>query len=105
MLATIKPTVGRISHHGILPLTADQDTAGPMGAHRDVAILMGVLGCCAGHGPATKTCAPPPATAVPQGGAQRRAHRRSRVLLRRDRGEGAPRSGSRRAAAAVMARS
>jgi len=30
MLVTIKPTVGRISRHGIIPLTADQDTAGPM---------------------------------------------------------------------------
>src|SRR6266581_1533326 len=30
MLVAIKPTVGRISRHGIIPLTADQDTAGPM---------------------------------------------------------------------------
>ena len=28
----IKPTVGRISRYGIIPITADQDTAGPDGA-------------------------------------------------------------------------
>ena len=63
MLATIKPTVGRISRYGILPLTADQDTAGPMGRTvADVAILMGVLESAAPdpHDPATKTCTPPP---------------------------------------------
>ena len=63
MLATIKPTVGRISRYGILPLTADQDTAGPMGRTvADVAILMGVLEGAAPdpHDPATKTCPPPP---------------------------------------------
>ncbi|HPK71823.1 MAG TPA: amidase family protein, partial [Vicinamibacterales bacterium] len=30
MLVGIKPTVGRISRHGVIPITADQDTAGPM---------------------------------------------------------------------------
>ncbi|HYK14432.1 MAG TPA: amidase family protein [Burkholderiales bacterium] len=63
MLATIKPTVGRISRYGILPLTADQDTAGPMGRTvADVAILMGVLEGAAPdpHDPATKTCTAPP---------------------------------------------
>src|SRR4029077_10184865 len=30
MLVGIKPTVGRISRYGIIPTTADQDTAGPM---------------------------------------------------------------------------
>ena len=30
MLAAIKPTVGLVSRHGIIPITADQDTAGPM---------------------------------------------------------------------------
>ncbi len=29
-LVGIKPTLGRISRHGIIPITADQDTAGPM---------------------------------------------------------------------------
>jgi amidase len=44
MLVAIKPTVGRISRHGIIPLTLDQDTAGPMArAVADAAILLGVL--------------------------------------------------------------
>ena len=30
MLAAVKPTVGRISRYGVIPITADQDTAGPM---------------------------------------------------------------------------
>src|SRR6266704_337789 len=30
MLAAIKPTVGRLSRYGIIPITADQVTAGPM---------------------------------------------------------------------------
>jgi len=34
MLAAVKPTVGRVSRYGIIPITADQDTAGPDGAHR-----------------------------------------------------------------------
>lgn len=29
MLVGIKPTVGAISPHGIIPITADQDTTGP----------------------------------------------------------------------------
>ena len=44
MLAAIKPTVGRISRYGIIPITADQDTAGPMARTvTDAAILLGVL--------------------------------------------------------------
>jgi amidase len=63
MLAAIKPTVGRISRYGIIPITADQDTAGPMARTvTDAAILFGVL---EGLAPdpndlATKKCAPPP---------------------------------------------
>ena len=34
MLVGIKPTVGRISRYGIIPITADQDTAGPMARTR-----------------------------------------------------------------------
>src|SRR5262252_7812214 len=63
MLVTIKPTVGRISRYGIMPLTADQDTAGPMAKSvADAAILMGVLEGAAPdpHDPATGTCTPPP---------------------------------------------
>jgi len=49
MLVGIKPTVGRISRYGIIPITADQDTAGPMARTvTDAAILVGVL---EGNGP------------------------------------------------------
>ena len=63
MLAAIKPTVGRISRYGIIPITADQDTAGPMGRTvTDVAVMMGVLEGAApdANDPATKTCTAPP---------------------------------------------
>ena len=44
MLAAIKPTVGRVSRWGVIPITGDQDTAGPMARTvSDVAILLGVL--------------------------------------------------------------
>ena len=44
MLVGIKPTVGRVSRYGIIPITADQDTAGPMTRTvMDAAILLGVL--------------------------------------------------------------
>ncbi len=44
MLAAVKPTVGRISRHGVIPITADQDTPGPMARSViDVAILLGAL--------------------------------------------------------------
>ena len=63
MLAAIKPTVGRISRYGIIPITADQDTAGPMGRTvTDVAVLLGALEGAAPdpNDAATKTCPPPP---------------------------------------------
>ena len=63
MLVGIKPTVGRISRHGIIPITADQDTAGPMARTvTDAAILLGVLEGAApdAKDPASKTCRPPP---------------------------------------------
>ena len=44
MLVGIKPTVGRISRTGVIPITADQDTPGPMARSvTDAAILLGVL--------------------------------------------------------------
>ena len=44
MLAGIKPTVGRVSRHGIIPITADQDTAGPMARSvADAAVLLGAI--------------------------------------------------------------
>ena len=59
MLAGIKPTVGRISRHGIIPITADQDTAGPMARTvADAAILLGILEGAAPdpNDPATSKC-------------------------------------------------
>ncbi len=63
MLAAIKPTVGRISRYGVIPITADQDTAGPMAKSvSDVAIMFGVLEGASPdpNDPATRTCTPPP---------------------------------------------
>jgi amidase len=63
MLVGIKPTVGRISRHGVIPITADQDTPGPMARTvADAAILLGAL---EGASPdpndaATRACRPPP---------------------------------------------
>ena len=40
----IKPTVGLVSRHGIIPISATQDTAGPMARTvKDAAILLGVM--------------------------------------------------------------
>lgn len=63
MLAAVKPTVGRISRYGVIPITADQDTAGPMAKSvTDAAILLGALESLAPdpNDPATRTCTPPP---------------------------------------------
>ena len=63
MLAGIKPTVGRISRYGVIPITADQDTAGPMARTvTDAAILLGALESAEpdSDDPATKTCTAPP---------------------------------------------
>ncbi|HWY48286.1 MAG TPA: amidase family protein [Bryobacteraceae bacterium] len=62
MLAGIKPTVGRISRYGVIPITADQDTAGPMAKFvADVAIMFGVLESPQPdpNDPATQKCTPP----------------------------------------------
>jgi amidase len=62
MLAAVKPTVGRISRYGVIPITADQDTPGPMAKFvMDVAIMLGALEGSApdSNDPATKACTPP----------------------------------------------
>jgi amidase len=63
MLAAIKPTVGRISRYGVIPITADQDTAGPMAKSvSDVAIMFGAMESASPdpNDPATKLCTPAP---------------------------------------------
>src|SRR4029077_7918254 len=63
MLVGIKPTVGRMSRYGIIPITADQDTAGPMAKTvADAAILLDVLERATPdpNDPATQRCTPPP---------------------------------------------
>lgn len=62
MLVGIKPTVGRISRYGVIPITADQDTPGPM--TRTVADAAILLGAMEGAEPdpndaATRTCRAP----------------------------------------------
>jgi len=62
MLVGIRPTIGRISRYGVIPITADHDTAGPMARTvTDAAIMLGAL---EGATPdpndaATRNCAPP----------------------------------------------
>jgi len=61
MLVGIKPTVGRISRYGIIPITADQDTAGPMTRNvTDAAIMLGAMEGFDPNDPATAKCTPPP---------------------------------------------
>lgn len=63
MLVGIKPTVGRVSRYGVIPITADQDTPGPMTRTvSDAAIMLGAM-----ESPrpdpsdsATRECPPPP---------------------------------------------
>jgi amidase len=63
MLVGIRPTIGRISRYGVIPITADHDTAGPMTRTvADAAIMLGVM---EGASPdpndaATRACTPPP---------------------------------------------
>jgi amidase len=63
MLVGIRPTIGRISRYGVIPITADHDTAGPMARTvADAAIMLGALEGVAPdpHDAATTTCTPPP---------------------------------------------
>ncbi|HZX97010.1 MAG TPA: amidase family protein [Myxococcales bacterium] len=57
MLVGIKPTLGLVSRHGILPITEDQDTAGPMAKTvTDAAKLLGVIAGFDQNDPATRAC-------------------------------------------------
>src|SRR3984885_12064129 len=63
MLVGIKPTVGRISRYGVIPITADQDTPGPMAKSvTDAAIMLGALEGAAPdpNDTATSLCTRPP---------------------------------------------
>jgi amidase len=62
MLVGIKPTVGRVSRYGVIPITADQDTPGPMARSvTDAAIMLGALESAKPdpNDAATNKCPPP----------------------------------------------
>jgi amidase len=62
MLVGIKPTVGRVSRYGVIPITADQDTPGPMTKTvADAAIMLGAMEGAEPDpkDPATTKCPPP----------------------------------------------
>jgi amidase len=60
MLVGIKPTVGLVSRSGIVPITADQDTAGPLARTvTDAAKVLGVLAGFDPQDPATLACLKP----------------------------------------------
>ncbi len=62
MLVGIRPSTGRISRYGIIPLSLDQDTAGPMTKSvADAAIMLGVMeGEPDANDPRTSECTAPP---------------------------------------------
>ena len=62
-LVGIKPTVGRVSRYGVIPITADQDTPGPMTRTvADAAILLGAMeGARPDPNDSATTRCPPPA--------------------------------------------
>lgn len=62
MLVGIKPTVGRVSRYGVIPITADQDTPGPMTKTvADAAIMLGAMESAQPdpNDSATSRCPPP----------------------------------------------
>lgn len=60
LVVGIKPTVGLVSRDGIIPITADQDTAGPMARTvTDAAVMLGVLAGYDPRDPATAPCMTP----------------------------------------------
>jgi len=61
MLAAIKPTIGRISRWGIIPVSFDQDSAGPMTRTvTDAAIMLGAMEGVDPKDDMTLRCTPPP---------------------------------------------
>ena len=63
MLVGIRPTIGRISRYGVIPITADHDTAGPMTRTvADAALMLGAMESAPPdpNDAATRTCTPPP---------------------------------------------
>lgn len=61
MLVGIKPTIGRVSRYGVIPIVADQDIAGPMARTvEDVATLFGAIDGFDPNDPSTQICQPPP---------------------------------------------
>ncbi len=63
-LVGLDPTLGRLSRHGIIPITMDQDSAGPMTRTvAGAAVLLGAMESPAGadpNDPAVGVCEPPP---------------------------------------------
>ncbi|MDA8324384.1 MAG: amidase [Actinomycetota bacterium] len=58
----VKPTLGLVSRSGIVPISADQDTAGPMaGCVADAAVLLGAMAGADPADPATEQAAAQPA--------------------------------------------
>src|SRR5262249_52659598 len=56
----LNPTAGLTSRDGIIPIVADQDTAGPLARTvRDAAIVLGVIAGFDPHDPATAACMTP----------------------------------------------
>jgi amidase len=60
LVVGIKPTLGLVSRNGIIPITGDQDTAGPLARTvTDAAKLLGVLAGFDPQDPATAACLKP----------------------------------------------
>jgi amidase len=56
----IKPTLGLVSRSGVIPISADQDTAGPLARTvTDAALLLGVIAGFDASDPATSPCNEP----------------------------------------------
>lgn len=61
MLAAVKPTIGRVSRWGIIPVSYDQDSAGAMTRSVvDAAIMLGAMEGADPNDSMTSRCTPPP---------------------------------------------